>query len=309
MAPELASSTKASLDLIGDQGDVILLGDVTETLEEGGGSVVVTTLRLDGLNDETGHGADPRLDEVLNLLEASLLLGLVLLDMLLKRVLEGREGSLGPVEAGDIELVDSLGSGGGERTEATAVEGVSEAHDGKIGRTGLGVVKARSLLLLGPLDTLTSLSAAVEHEGGLVGKLVGLRSGLSSEDLVEALGGNLHETGVEEVNPLVGGEVANGRSVDESGNHLGGLGSLDEGSIVVANGDGGDLSIAARSVSKGHADLVGDGRTHRGTGCHQHQRCSCHRSCRSRQRSGQLGHPRRNRASWSRPWRQGQGSP
>lgn len=243
VTPERTGGTEASLDLIGNQDNVVLLGDVSERLEESRGGVVVTTLGLDGLNNETSDRALPRGDEDLDLAEASLLLSLVLLNVLLKRVLQGREGSLGPVEGGDIELVDSLGSGGGERTEATSVEGVAEAHDGELGRAGAGVVEARGLVDLGPLGTLTTLSAAVEHEGGLVGELVGLGAGLSSEDLVETLGGNSHETGVEEVNPLLAGEVTDGRSVDEGRDHLGGLGSLDEGGVVVANGDGGNLSV------------------------------------------------------------------
>jgi len=243
VAPEGTSGTEASLDLIGDEAGTVSLGDVTETLEEGRGGVVVTTLGLDGLNDETGNGAVPRGDEALNLLEASLLLGGILLSVLLERVLEGREGSLGPVEAGDIKLVNGLGAGGGERAEATAVEGVAEAHDGELGGTGLGVLEAGVDLLIVPVNTLTTLAAAVEHEGSLVGQLVGLGARLSSEDVAEALGGNLHEAVAEDVNPLVGGEVAHGRSVDEGRGHLRGLGSLDQGLVVVANGDGGDLGV------------------------------------------------------------------
>ena len=243
VAPEGTSSTEASLDLIGNQGDTVLLGDVTETLEESRGGVVVTTFGLNGLNDETSNGALPRGDEDLDLLEASLLLSSVLLNVLLKRVLESREGSLGPVEGGDIKLVNSLGSSGRERTETTAVEGVPEAHDGKLRGTRACVIEARSLVLLGPLNTLTSLSASVEHESSLVGKLVGLGTRLSSEDVVETLGGNSHETSVEEVNPLLAGEVTDGRSVNEGRDHLGGLRSLDEGGVVVANRDGGNLSV------------------------------------------------------------------
>lgn len=142
MAPERTSGAEASLDLIGDEDSVVTLGDVAETLEEGGRGVVVTTLRLDGLNNETSNGAVPLAHKTVDLSKASLLLGSVLLGVLGERVLESREGSLGPVEAGDIELVNGLGAGGGERTEATTVEGVGEAHNGKLGRAGLSVVEA-----------------------------------------------------------------------------------------------------------------------------------------------------------------------
>lgn len=76
----------------------MLLGNVTKALEEGGRGVVVTTLALDGLDDETSNGELPCLDELLNLVEASLLLGGVLSGILVKRVLESREGGLRPVE-------------------------------------------------------------------------------------------------------------------------------------------------------------------------------------------------------------------
>lgn len=173
VSPEGTGGTEAGLDLISDENTAVLLGDVTETLEEGGGSVVVTTLRLNRLNDETSNGAVPCGHDALNLLEASLLLSGVVLDMLLKRVLESRERSLGPVEARDVELVNGLGAGGGKRAETTAMERVLEAHDGELGGARLGVLKARADLLLVPLGVAT-LSAAVEHEGGLVGQLVGL---------------------------------------------------------------------------------------------------------------------------------------
>lgn len=108
MSPEGTGGTETGLDLIGDENTTVLLGDVTETLEERWGSVVVTTLGLNGLNDETGNGAVPCGHDALDLLEASLLLSSVLLGVILERVLESRERSLGPVEAGNVELVDSL---------------------------------------------------------------------------------------------------------------------------------------------------------------------------------------------------------
>ena len=108
MSPEGTGGTETGLDLISNEDTSVLLGDVTETLEERRGSVVVTTLGLDRLNDETGNGAVPCGHDALDLLEASLLLSSVLLGVVLKRVLESRERSLGPVEARDVELVDGL---------------------------------------------------------------------------------------------------------------------------------------------------------------------------------------------------------
>jgi hypothetical protein len=242
MSPEGTGGTETGLNLIGNENGSVLLGDITETLEESRGGVVVTTLRLNGLNNETGNGAMPCGHDALNFFKASLLLGSVLLDVLLKGVLKSREGGLGPVEARDVELVDSLGAGGREGAETTAVERVLEAHDGELRGARLGVLKAGINLLLVPVSVAT-LATTVEHESSLVGKLVGLRSRLSSKDVAEALGGDLHEAVTEDIDPLVGGKVANRRTVNESGDHLGGLGSLDQCVVVVSNGDGSNLGV------------------------------------------------------------------
>lgn len=128
------------------------------------------------------------------------------------------------------------------------MERVCKAEDGQVRGAGLGVVEARGDFLVGPLDALAALLAAVEHHGGLVGQLVGLGAGLGGEDLVQALGGDAEEAILEDVVPLAGGEVAQGGTVDEGGDELGGLSGLDEGGVVVANGNGGDLRVAVESV-------------------------------------------------------------
>jgi hypothetical protein len=46
------------------------------------------------------------------------------------------------------------------------------------------------------------------------------------------------------VGPVGGGEVTQSRAIDQRGDHLGGLGHLLEVGVVVANRDGGDLSVA-----------------------------------------------------------------
>ena len=126
VSPELASGTDTSLNLINNHENVVLAGDGTEASEEGGRGVVVATLRLNGLDDDGSRWVVEGGDDLLNLLEAALLLASVLLGVLLKRVLELREGSLGPVEGRDVELVDRLGASGREGAEETAVEATTE---------------------------------------------------------------------------------------------------------------------------------------------------------------------------------------
>ena len=246
VGPEFASSTDTGLDLVGDEEDIVLAGQGAELLEEFGGGVVVTALGLDGLDHDGAGWEVPRLDEVLDFVERRLLGGGVLGGVLVKRVLELGEGGLGPVEGGDVELVDGLGAGGGQRAEETAVESGLEREDGELGRTRRLVVHGGLHLSLGEVDLgATTLELATVHESRLVGNLVGVRTSESSVDIVEALGGDLENTGLEDLSPVVGGEVSEGRTVDEGVDHLGSRSSLGQVGVVVANGDGSNLSIAA----------------------------------------------------------------
>lgn len=246
VGPELTGGTNTSLDLVDDQENVVALGDLTQTTEEFRRSVVVTTLGLDRLNHDGGDRVVEGLDDVLDLLEAALLLLGILLGMLLQGVLEGRERGLGPVKGRDIKLVDGLAAGGGQTAEETAVEGLLERQDGQVRRTGGLVHHGRSGFLLGELRIgAATLTLTVVDESRLVGSLVGLRARRGSEHLVHALGGSLEETGLQDVSPVSRREVTRSRSVDQRVGHLLGLGSLLEARVVVSNRDRGNLGISA----------------------------------------------------------------
>lgn len=249
VGPELAGGTHTSLHLINNEEDVVALGDLTQATEEGRGGVVVTTLRLDGLDDNSGDGVVPLLDETLGLLQAALLFLSVLLSVLLQGVLQGGEGSLGPVKGRDVQLVDGLAAGCRQTAEQTTVEGRLEGHDGQLRRTRGLVLHGRLQLLLSELGlSATTLALTVVHKGGLVGSLVGIRAGQGGKHLVKALGGSLEDTSVQDVSPVVRGEVTQSRSVDQSIDHLGRLCHLAEVGVVVADGDGGNLSIAEDDI-------------------------------------------------------------
>lgn len=245
VGPELTGGTDTGLDLVDDQKDVVALGDLAQTAEELRRGVVVTTLRLDGLNDDSGNRVVEGLDDVLNFLKAALLLLSVLLRVLLKRVLESRERSLGPVKGRDIKLVDGLAAGGGQTAEETTVEGLLEGQNGQVRGTRELVHHGRGVLLLGELRIGSStLTLTVPHERSLVGSLVGLRTRRASEHLVHALGSGLEETGLQDMSPVSGGEVTRSRSVDQGIDHLLGLGNLLEVGVVVSHRDRGNLGIA-----------------------------------------------------------------
>lgn len=252
VGPELASGTDASLHLVDDQEHAVLLGDLAQTTEEGGRGVVVATLGLDGLNDDGTGGNAVVENQVLDLGEGSLLSLLVLLDVLLQRVLEEGEGGLGPVEGGDIQLVNGLGAGGGERAKQTTVEGGLEGHDGELlGGAGRLIVHGGEQLLLGEPDVGTAtLLLALPHESGLVGSLVGVGAGHGSEDLVQTLGGDLEDTGAQDLGPVVGREVAQSRAVDQCVDNGIALHGLDEVRVVVAHGNGSNLGVAIVEAAK-----------------------------------------------------------
>lgn len=244
VSPELTGGTDTGLHLVDDEEDVSALGDVTETLEEGGRGVVVTTLGLDGLDHHGSDGVVELLDETLNLSQAALLLGGVFLDVVLQRVLQLGERGLGPVKGGDIQLVDGLAAGGGQGAEETAVESRLEGENGQLGRTGTLVVHGGEQLLLGELGSgPTALHLAVVHEGRLVGSLVGIGASHGRENLVQTLRGSTENASLENMSPIGGGEVTQGRAVNQGGYHLGRGGNLLEVGVVVSNWNGGDLSI------------------------------------------------------------------
>lgn len=250
VGPELAGGADAGLHLVDNQEDAVLLGDLAQAAEEGGRGVVVTTLGLDGLDDDGTGGNAVVEDQVLDLGEGSLLGLLVLLDVLLERVLEEGEGSLGPVEGGDVKLVDGLGAGGGEGAKQTAVEGGLEGHDGELlGGAGRLVVHGGEKLLLSELDVGTAtLLLALPHESSLVGSLVGVGAGHGSEDLVQTLGGDLEDTGAQDLGPVIGRKVAQSRTVDQGVDDCIALHGLDEVGVVVAHGDRSNLGVAIIEV-------------------------------------------------------------
>lgn len=55
VSPELASATDASLNLVNHEEDAKLVGQVTHALCELTGQVVVTTFRLNGLNNNSAN--------------------------------------------------------------------------------------------------------------------------------------------------------------------------------------------------------------------------------------------------------------
>ena len=131
-----------------------------------------------------------------------------------------------------------------------------EGEDGQIGRTRGFIDHGGLDLGLAELDVCaTSLLLTLPHKGSLVGKLVRVGTGLASEDLVEAFRGYRKDTGFEDISPVVLGEVTKGWSIDDSGGHFGRGSSEEEGWIIVAYWNRGNLGVY---VEKHIAVKVGD---------------------------------------------------
>lgn len=183
--------------------------------------MVVAALGLDGLDDGCDNGVVEVGDDALDLLQAAVLLGLVLSDVLLQGILQLREGSDRPVKGGDIKLMDRLAVGSGQTSKQTSVEALGEGEDRVVGSTRRLVDHGRVNLLLGGLLAIALLRSAPD-KGRLVRRLVGVGAGGRGEDLVEALGGGAQDARLEEVDVVEGGEVAQGGTVDDGVDHLGG---------------------------------------------------------------------------------------
>lgn len=147
--------------------------------------------------------------------------------------------------------MDGLAAGGGQTAEETAVEGGLEGEDGQLGGTGGLVVHGGLELLRSELSLGSStLLLTVVHERGLVGSLVGIGAGHGREHLVKSLGSDLEETSVQDMSPISRGEVSQSWTVDQSRNHLGRGSDLAQVGVVVANRNGGNLSIARQHSNK-----------------------------------------------------------
>jgi hypothetical protein len=244
VGPEFARCADACLHFVDDEEDVGALGQVAEPAEEGGGGVVVAAFGLHGLDDYGGGRGVEFFDETLGFVEAALFFGGVLGDVLVKGVFKHGKGGLGPVEGGNVELVDGLGACRGETAKQAAVEAGFEGENGKSGRARRLVVHGRGDVFSRELGVCsTALLLASPHEGGFVGKLIGIRARLASEDLVQPLGCYGENAALENVGPVVLGEVSQGWSVDNGRGHFGGCGCEKKGGVVVAYGDRGNLSV------------------------------------------------------------------
>ena len=212
--------------------------------------MVVTTLTLDGLDNDGAGRMVPALDKVLNLVETSLFDLLVLLDVLLERVFKLGEGSLRPIKGRDVDLMNSLGSGCGKRSKETAVETSFEGEDRKVGATWRLVVHGTVELLGTEFDLwATALLLSAPHESGLVSSLVGIGTSHGSKNVVQALGGNSEKTRLEKIGPVVGRESSKSRSVHDGADHLRARSGLEKGRVVVTDGNGSNLSEAVAIVS------------------------------------------------------------
>lgn len=91
-----------------------------------------------------------------------------------------------------------------------------EAENRHVRGAGGFVVHGRGDIFSREVNVCTAaLLLALPHEGGFVGKLVGVGTGLCGEDLVEAFGCYGEDAALEDVGPVVLREVSESGSVDD----------------------------------------------------------------------------------------------
>ncbi len=122
VSPEFAGGADAGLDFIDNEQDIIPGGDFAERAKEGGGSVVVTAFGLDGLHDDSGDWVVKGLNATFGFGEAAGFFFGVFALVTIKGIEKMREGSLGPVEGGNVEFMNRLAASGGQGAKQTAVE-------------------------------------------------------------------------------------------------------------------------------------------------------------------------------------------
>mmetsp|Transcript_45582 Transcript_45582/g.145414 ORF Transcript_45582/g.145414 Transcript_45582/m.145414 type:complete len:308 (-) Transcript_45582:547-1470(-) len=163
--PHFAGRPDARLHLVDDESGAVPRAELLDALEESRGGVEVPALALHGLHDDTGHMlARPCLccEDLFGLLQATALLGSVLLGVLLQGVAEPGEGGSRPLQCGHVELVDGLGAGRRECSEGAAVKTAVKAEDYEIlGTAGQGVRHAAGELCLAEVQRPAALGLAL----------------------------------------------------------------------------------------------------------------------------------------------------
>lgn len=91
VCPELSSGTNTSLHFIDNQEYIVLSSNFTKAVEKGWARMIITTLRLNRLDNHCSRLVVVVDEQILNLSQAASLLLRILLDMLLERVLESWE--------------------------------------------------------------------------------------------------------------------------------------------------------------------------------------------------------------------------
>lgn len=89
----------------------------------------------------------------------------------------------------------------------------------------------------------TTLELPAPHESCFVRGFIGIGASHGSEDLIEAFGCNPQDARLENGRPVVLGEVAKGRAIDQRGSHFRRGRREEKGRVVVADRNGGNLSI------------------------------------------------------------------
>mmetsp|Transcript_1177 Transcript_1177/g.3407 ORF Transcript_1177/g.3407 Transcript_1177/m.3407 type:complete len:405 (-) Transcript_1177:234-1448(-) len=236
MCPEVSCHTTSRLHLIHHEGHSLGFADGLQPPEEVGRGMIVAALRLNRLHDHGSHGpalALLSLDGVLHLLKGRVLLGRVLGCVLRQWVLEAWEGHRGPVEGGDVQLVQRLGARCRHAAHEAAVEGAVEGEDGQRRRTGGSVLHAGSHILL-RRRFVAALASHVADERGLERVLVGAGAAHHGHHVVQAFGRHLQQRATDALGPVQGGQVAVGGAMDEQWQVLGVLERSDHVRVVVA---------------------------------------------------------------------------
>lgn len=126
VGPEFSRWSTTSLDLINEKSHALLFRQLLEVLEEGWGSVIVTTLGLDGLHNYSSNRdfllLSPSFNEFLNIGQTALVFCLVLSNVILQGILVLRESGDRPVKGRHVQLVDCFGVGATQSSQSPPVE-------------------------------------------------------------------------------------------------------------------------------------------------------------------------------------------
>merc|ERR1719400_1225158 len=244
MHPHLSCGASTSLNLVNYQIHSILLAEVLHPVE-------LPSLRLHWLcNYPRSRTTFCQLgnNRLLQLCQASVVFCQIFSFVFRQRILVSWISAGWPPHQRNVQEVDRLAVGHRQTPNRSPMETAMEGDDAHVGGSRGLVRHHRDQLLFRELCSPSAFSLRVLHEQQLHRILVAASAAHHGNDMIRSSRSNTHQNVLQPCRPVLVGEHTECRSIDERHKHLIRGGRLDQGRVVVAEGDRGDVREAVKHL-------------------------------------------------------------